>query len=162
MSRLPFIMGASALLGFVASAGASGQSSARDSVSQTANLAFAERVAVRALRFSRGDASSFVVSKPEFTNSGWTAFMKHFNGFVDGNGAPQFSSSFTPVGPAVVVGEKDGVLQLRIPGKLEHSNGTSKTTYRSAVNVEVGGTPLKVQRLDWNTCVGEAARTYCM
>ncbi|HXL51944.1 MAG TPA: hypothetical protein VN945_02340 [Gemmatimonadales bacterium] len=51
---------------------------------------------------------------------------------------------------------------MRIPGELVQSTPVGRTTYRVAVNVSVGGTPMKIQRLTWNTCTGEAARRYCM
>lgn len=165
MSRIRFVAFAASTMLFSVAPGhrAFGQSPAHgDTTGRASAVAFAEGIAVRALRFTQGDASSLLATKPEFTESGWIAFVKHFDGFVDANGAPQFSSSFVPAGSAAIVGEKDGLVHVRIPGKLVQTNGASTTTYRIAADIDVGGTPRKVQRLTWNTCVGEAARTYCM
>jgi hypothetical protein len=139
-----------------------GQTATADTAGKSATVAFAERVAVRALRFAERDANGFAASRSEFTESGWTSFLKQFDGFLDTTGAPQFSSLFTPAGPAVVVGGKNGIVHVKIPGDLMQASRASRTTYRVAVDVEVSGVPLKVQRLGWTTCAGESARHYCM
>jgi hypothetical protein len=79
------------------------QTATANSATESAKVAFAERVAVRALRFAEHDANGLAASRSDFTNSAWTSFLKQFDGFLDATGAPQFSSLFTPAGPAVVV-----------------------------------------------------------
>jgi hypothetical protein len=56
-----------------------------------------------------------------------------------------------------LIGAEGGVSSVRIPGELMQSTPAGRTTYRVAVDVSVGGTPMKIQRL-----TGEAARRYCM
>jgi hypothetical protein len=146
----------------VAAPRAVAQTAAADTAAQSAKVAFAERVAVRALRFAERDANGFAASRSDFTDSAWSSFLKQFDGFLDTTGAPQFSSLFTPAGPAVVVGGKAGIVHVKIPGDLMQTSRASRTTYRVAVDVEVSGVPLKVQRLGWTTCAGESARHYCM
>jgi hypothetical protein len=133
-----------------------------DTVGQPAAVALAERAAVRALGFTQGDARSFTASRPDFADTAWAAFQKQFAGFLDAQGAPQFSSRFTPAGRAVLVGAEGGVARVRIPGELVQSTPAGKTTYRVAVDVALGGTPRKIRQLTWKTCAGEAARRYCM
>jgi hypothetical protein len=146
----------------VLSSRAVAQTAAADTAAQSAKVAFAERVTVRALRFAEHDAKGFAASRSDFTHSAWSSFLKQFDGFLDSTGAPQFGSLFTPAGPAVVVGGRDGMVHVKIPGELIQTSRASRTTYRVAVDVEVSGVPLKVQRLGWTTCAGESARHYCM
>jgi len=138
------------------------QTATADSAAKSAKVAFAERVAVRALRFAEHDARGLAASRSDFTDSAWASFMKQFDGFLDATGAPQFSSIFTPAGPAVVVGGREGAVHVKIPGDLIQTSRVTRATYRVAVDVEVSGAPLKVQRLAWTTCVGESAKRYCM
>jgi hypothetical protein len=138
------------------------QTANADTAAKSANVAFAERVAVRALRFAEHDAKSLAASRSDFTDSAWTSFLKQFDGFLDATGAPQFSSLFTPAGPAVVVGGRGGIVHVKIPGDLTQTSRASRTTYRVAVDAEVSGAPLKVRHLTWTTCAGESARRYCM
>jgi hypothetical protein len=140
----------------------SAQTVGSDTASQSAAVAFAERAAARALRLTQGDLHSLNAGRPDFTDTAWASYMKQFAGFLDAKGAPQFSSQFTPAGRAVQVGAQGGVTHVRIPGELVQSNPIGRTTYRVAVDVAVGGTPLKIQQLTWKTCAGEAARRYCM
>jgi hypothetical protein len=150
------------LLVLLAVHGMAAQAPPPDSAGDSAVAVFAEREAVRALRFTEGDRRSLRASKPDFTASAWAAFLKQFEGFLDPNGAPRFTSTFTPSGPPVLIGEKAGIVHIRIPGELIQSSRASRTTYRVAVDVEAGGTPRRIVRLTWTTCAGEAARRSCM
>ncbi len=135
---------------------------AADTSNVSAAVAFAERAAVRALHFTAGDAQSLRAGRKDFTDSAWSALMKQYEGFLDSRGAPEFSSVFTRVGEAVIVGVREGVVHVKMPGELTQSSGVSRTTYRVAVDVDVGGSPPRIRRLVWNTCVGDAAKRYCM
>jgi hypothetical protein len=134
---------------------------AADTSDTSAAVAFAERAVVRALHFTAGDAQSLRAGREDFTDSAWNALMKQYAGFLDSRGAPEFSSLFTRMGEAVV-GVSNGVVHVKIPGELTQSSGVSRTTYRVAVDVDVGGSPPRIRRLVWNTCVGDAAKRYCM
>ena len=85
-------------------------------------------------------------------------------GFVDKSGTPSFTSSFVPAHDGVFLGEKDGVLLLRIPGTLTQSNKLGRTTYRAALEVDVirdgtsADTPVKIRRLEQITCVGQSVK----
>ena len=149
-----------ATLGAARPAGA--QSAPLDSASRAKIVAFAEDAAVRALRFTKGDLASLRAGEADFTSAGRVAFVKQMDGYLDGNGAPAFTSAFTPAGKPVVIGETNGIVHIKIPGVLVQSSGGSRTTYRVAVEVDAGGAPPKIVRLAQTTCVGAAARNYCM
>ena len=84
-------------------------------------------------------------------------------GFVDQTGAPTFSSSFVAAHDGSLVREQDGVLHVRVPGTITHSNKSGNTTYRAALEVYAlrdassAGTPVKIQRHEQITCLGKAA-----
>ncbi len=122
-------------------------------------VAFAQTAAVHALNFHQGDAGSMTHSQVDFTAEGWKDFMKHMEGFLDQKGAPTFSSSFIPSKDAVVVGEENGVIHLKILGTLKQTQNQSTTTYRAAIEVRAGGKPPKIQLLEQTTCGG--ASTAC-
>lgn len=124
---------------------------------QAAVVGFAERAAVQAVNFRQGDAEGFTRSRVDFTDSGWQDFMKHMQGFLDEKGAPTFTSSFVTSGNTKVLGEESGIVHLRIPGTLTQSNGPSKTTYRAALEVDAGGDPVKIQKLEQIACGGTSA-----
>jgi hypothetical protein len=126
---------------------------------QAATLAFAQKAAVQALNFRQGDAASLTQSRRDFTGDGWKDFMKHMEGWLDEKGAPTFTSSFVPSRDAVVVGQENGIVHLRIPGALKQTQNKSSTTYRAAIDVYAGGNPAKIQRLEQMTCAG--ASTAC-
>jgi hypothetical protein len=126
---------------------------------EAAVVAFAQEVAVRALNFHQGDLGGFTHARADFTPEGWKAFMKHMEGWLDQKGAPTFSSSFVPSRDAVVVGHENGIVHLRIPGTLRHIQNQSRTTYQAAIDVHVGGMPVKIQLLEQTACAG--ASTAC-
>jgi hypothetical protein len=129
------------------------------STDQAATLAFAQKAAVSALNFRQGDSASLTQARPDFTDDGWKNFMKHMEGWLDQKGAPTFTSSFVPSRDAVVVGQENGIVHLRIPGTLKQTQNKSSTTYRAAIDVYLGGNPAKIQRLEQITCAG--ASTAC-
>jgi hypothetical protein len=121
--------------------------SAAPSTKDHAAADFAEKAAVRALTFREGDLASLTDAKDDFAPSAWSDFLKQFEGFLDANGAPQYTSEFAPSGPAAVVRNEDGAVHLRIPGKLTQSHMKSRTVYRVKVDVQVSGTPPKIFHL---------------
>jgi len=127
---------------------------------QASIVAFAESAAIRAVNFRQGDAAGFARSRNDFTESGWKDFMNLMQGFLDEKGAPTFTSTFAASAKAKVLGEKDGVVRIRIPGTLTQNNKLGKTTYdRAALEVLAGGNPVKLQKVEQITCVG--ASTAC-
>jgi hypothetical protein len=72
-----------------------------------------QKAAVRSLNFEQGDARSLNKARPDFTPQGWEEFMKPLQGFLDANGAPQFSSTFVPAGNAVITSNENGVVRLK-------------------------------------------------
>jgi hypothetical protein len=126
---------------------------------EAAVVARAQEAAVRALNFHQGDVGGFTHARADFSPDGWKAFMKHMEGWLDQKGAPTFSSSFVPSRDAAVVGNENGIVHLRIPGTLKHIQNQSSTTYRAAIDVHVGGTPMKIQLLEQVVCAG--ASTAC-
>ena len=123
---------------------------------EAAIVAFAEEATIRALNFKQGDIGGLTNARPDFTPEGWNAFMKHIAGWLDPKGAPTFSSSFVPSGSALVVGEKNGILYLKIPGTLKQMQRQSSTTYRATIEVQAGGEPIKIQHLEQTTCLGSS------
>jgi hypothetical protein len=126
---------------------------------QAATVAAAERVAIAAITFREGDTAGFGRARVDFTTDGWTDFLKRMQGFLDANGAPTFTSTFTASGRASFLGEHDGVVHFRVPGTLVQSNKVGRTTYRAAIEVYAGGSPVRIERLEQITCVG--ASTAC-
>lgn len=122
---------------------------------QAAIIAFAQNAAMRALNFRQGNLESLTAVRSDFTPEAWQEYMKHLEGFLDQNGAPAFSSSFVPSRSPVVLAQQDGMVQIRIPGKLTQTRNKSSTTYsRFAVEVQAGGDPIKIRRFERLTCAG--------
>ena len=123
---------------------------ASSAADQAATIDFAQKAAVRALGYTHGDRATLLDARDDFTPEGWRAFMKRMDGFLDAAGAPDHSSSFTPSGAAAVKSLTNGVMRLAIPGTLKQWRTTSAagTTYRVTVEVQVGGTPPKIQLLE--------------
>jgi len=122
---------------------------------EAAIVAFAHAAAMRALNFERDDSAGLSRARPDFTAEGWKAFMKHKRGFLSPDspdGVPTFSSSFVPTGSAVVTGKENGIVHLRIPGTLKHSQHGSSTTYRANIEVQAGGEPMKIHQLEETIC----------
>ena len=130
------------LLALLMAAPAPGQTQPRaDSVASV------QSAVVRALNFDQGNLQRLNSSRPDFTPGGWTAFMKHLDGFLDAGGAPTYASSFKPSGDSRVVSQGDGALDLVIPGTLKQTQNTSSTTYPIVVEVKARGKPLKIDHL---------------
>ncbi len=120
---------------------------------QAAMVAFAQKAAVQALNFRQGDLESLTAVRSDFTPEAWQEYMKHMEGFLDENGAPTYGSSFVPSRSPVVLAQQEGMVQIRIPGKLTQTRNRTSTTYsRFAVEVQVGGDPIKIRRLEQLTC----------
>jgi hypothetical protein len=126
----------------------------RNRVDDTAALVFGREVSMRVLTFRQGDRNAFKDVNTQFTSDAWALFLKDLTGWVAPNGAPTFSSEFAPNSDGHVVDEQHGIAHIRIPGMLTERQNESKTTYRIAVDVWVGGTPLLVHRLTQTTCLG--------
>ena len=116
---------------------------------QAAIVEFAQRAAVRALDFNQGDLGSLMDARDDFTPDAWSEFMKHMEGWLDKNGAPTFSSNFVASGNAVVVGQEEHLIHLKIPGTLTQTQNHSKTTYNhSEIDMRAGGKPIKIIHLE--------------
>ncbi len=129
-------------------------------------IQFAEKAVVDALKFSQGDVASLVDTRPLFTASGWADFMKRLTGFLDPEGAPTFSSTFTPSGPAIVTKQDNESLTVTVPGVLKHESrspqgGRSTTSYRAEADIRVSPGPFKIELLIQRTCGGATTRTSC-
>ncbi len=125
-----------------------------------------QSVVVRALNHRQGDIASMTDAKEDFTASGWSAFMKQMQGWLDENGAPTFTSRFTPSGPPLDISSVQGVVRLTVPGVLEHeyrnaNGGVSTTSYRAEVDVEASRNPTKIEHLKQRTCGGASTIASC-
>jgi len=136
----------------------SANSGSQGSADEASILSFARNASIRALTFGQGDGKALAAARASFTPEGWTTFMKALEGWLDQKGAPAFASSFVPSGDGSIVDERNGVVHVRIPGTLTHSQNQSRTTYRAAVDVWVGGNPIKIYELSQTACIG-ASRT---
>ena len=128
---------------------------------QAAIVGFAQKAVARALTYEQGNRMSLMDAQDDFTPEGWREFMKWLDGFLDDKGAPTGSSLFTSTGDPVVKHQENGVTRLTIPGILKQESGISKTTYRVAIDAQVGGNPLKIQHLKTVTCGGASTVASC-
>jgi hypothetical protein len=128
---------------------------------RASTIDFAQQAALRAVNFREGDAEALTHARADFTPDGWTEFMKHMEGWLDQKGAPTFTSSFVPSGAAMVRGEEDGTIRIRIPGTLKQTQGKSSTTYRAALDVQAGGQPVRIKHLEQIACVGASTTSPC-
>jgi hypothetical protein len=119
-----------------------------------------QKAVVRALNFGQGDLERLRGARADFTPAGWTAFMKHLDGFLDAKGAPAYTSSFVPSGGPTIISQGDGVLQLTMTGTLKQTQNTSSTTYPIVVEVRAVGKPLKIDQLK-QTIGGKAPSKPC-
>jgi hypothetical protein len=133
-------------------------SGSQGSAGEGSILAFARNASIRALTFRQGDRDALAAARGTFTPEAWTTFMKDLEGWLDQGGAPTFGSSFVPSGDGRIVDEENGVVHVRVPGTLAHTQNQSRTTYRAAVDVWVGGNPIRIHKLNQTTCAG-ASRT---
>ena len=134
--------------------------------SRTTGIQHAESAALKALDFAQGNLANLVDAKGDFTAKGWDEFMKRLEGWLDPDGAPKFSSRFTPSGDALDVHEERGVLYLTVPGVLRQEvrnahGGVSATAYRAEVDVQFAEKQLKIERLTQRTCGGAKAKMSC-
>jgi hypothetical protein len=137
------------------------QTSRLTKADQSVIVKFAQQAAVRALDFHEGDSESLTRARADFTPQGWREFLKHMEGWLDQKGAPTFTSSFVPSGNAVIVDEENGVVHLRIQGRLKQSQKNSSTTYRAAIDIQAGGRPVKLRHLEQITCAGTSHPSPC-
>ena len=124
-------------------------------------IAIVQKAVLRALNFEQGNLERLHEAQPDFTLAGWSAFVKHLDGFLDARGAPTYTSSFTPSGNARVVSQGDGALHLIIPGTLKQTQNTSSTTYPIVVEVKALGNPLKIDHLKQTICGKPPVSTPC-
>jgi hypothetical protein len=124
------------------------RSASPSATDEDAVVASAQRAVVRALNYKQGDRASLMDAKADFTGGGWSEFMKRMDGWLDDKGAPLGSETFTPSGEAVVRSAEHGIVRLSIPGTLKQSQNRSSTTYRVRVDVQMGGSPIRIEHLE--------------
>jgi hypothetical protein len=99
---------------------------------------------VQSQALKQGDGESLKKAEAKFTPEGLSEFTKKMDGFIDDKGAPTFSQEFVPKGDAVIVGQKNGVLIVRISGELKQTHDTSVTTYPGTFEVNATNTPPQI------------------
>jgi hypothetical protein len=149
--RIPFVV----LLGAVLLAGPVLAQTPAPDADQTVGAV--QKAVVRALNFPQGDRERLHGARTDFTPAGWTAFLKHLDGFLDAKGAAAYTSSFVPSGGPTVISQGDGILQLTMTGTLKQTQNTSSTTYPIVVEVRAVGKPLKIDQLKQTICGGRSA-----
>lgn len=125
-----------------------------------------EKAVVRALDYGQGDKVSLADARDDFTASGWSDFIDGLKGWLDEEGAPIYSSKFTPSGPAVDIRYVNGAVRLTLPGLLVQQarnthGGVSTTSYRVEIDIEASVNPIKIKRLSQRTCGGASAAASC-
>jgi hypothetical protein len=145
---------------------ASAQTAPADLKDQAAVVRYAEGASLRALNFVQGNIPSLVDAQDDFTPQGWIEFMKKLNGWLDDKGAPKFSSNFSPSGKVLDIHQEEGAVRLTIPGILKQESrnefgGVSSTTYRVEIDIQLGGKPVKIERLEQRTCAGAKTVVSC-
>jgi hypothetical protein len=140
------------------------QSASVPPTNQTVIVDFTQKAVARALDYDQGNRGSLMDAQDDFTSDGWREFMQWLQGYLDDKGAPTGSSRFTSTGDPIVKHQENGVTRLTIPGTLKQESknahgGISRAIYRVAIDVRVGGDPLKIQHLKARICGG--ASTEC-
>jgi hypothetical protein len=136
-----------------------GQRASVATTDQAAIVVFTQKGVERALDYDQGNRESLIDAQDDFTSDGWHEFMKWLEGYLDDKETPTGSSRFTSTGDPVTKEQQNGVSRITIPGILKQASknaygGISKTTYRVAVDVQVGSNPLKILHLKTTTCGG--------
>jgi hypothetical protein len=134
------------------------QSASTTETDEDTVVAFAKKVVVQALDYQQGDRESLMDAKEDFTECGWSEFMKRMDGWLDNKGAALSSESFIPEGDTVVKSLDNGIVRLSIPGTLKQSQNKSSTTYRVVVDVQLSGEPRKIEHLEIRTGAGTVRR----
>jgi len=130
----------------VAAQTASSSASAKD---QAVLIESVRTMALKAMTFQESNLASLNASQSNFTPDGWKEFLNHMNGFLDDDGAPTYTSTFTPSGKSIVLKKENDTIKIRIPGALAQTHGASTTNYRhAALDVTAGGNPVKIQHLE--------------
>jgi hypothetical protein len=130
----------------VGSLAAQTSSSAKE---QAALVESVRTMALKAMTFQESNLASLNASQANFTPDGWQEFLRHMSGFLDDDGAPTYTSTFTPTGKSIVVKKENDTIKIRIPGALAQTHGVSTTNYRhAALDVTAGGNPPKIQHLE--------------
>lgn len=125
------------------------QTSSSSAKEQAALVESVQKMALQAVNFKEGDLASLNASQSNFTPDGWKEFLNHMSGFLDDNGAPTYTSNFTPAGKPIILKKENDTIKIRIPGALAQTHGTSTTNYRhAALDVTAGGNPVKIQHLE--------------
>jgi hypothetical protein len=142
------------------------QSASVAKTDQAAIVDFTQKAVARALDYDQGDRGSLMDAQDDFTPEGWREFIQWLQGYFDSKGAPTGSSLFTSTGHPVVKHQENGVTRLSVPGILKQESkntygGISKTTYRVAIDAQVGGNPLKIHHLKTITCGGASTVASC-
>ncbi|MBZ5591119.1 MAG: hypothetical protein LAP39_02715 [Acidobacteriia bacterium] len=127
------------------------QSAPPSPTDQDAIVALAQKAVVRALDYKQGDRESLMDAQDDFTEGGWSEFMKRMDGWLDDKGAPLSSESFTPTGDAVVKSRDNGIIRLSISGTLKQTQNQSRTTYQVRVDVQLSGDPIRIEHLEPKT-----------
>ena len=134
------------------------QSASTTETDEDSVVAFAKKVVVQALDYQQGDRESLMDAKDDFTEGGWSEFMKRMDGWLDDKGAALSSESFTPAGDTVVKSLDNGIIRLSIPGTLKQSQNKSSTTYRVVVDVQLSAEPRKIEHLEIRRGAGTLRR----
>lgn len=124
-------------------------SSSSSAKEQAALVESVRAMSLKAMTFQESNLASLNASQANFTPDGWKEFLNHMSGFLDDDGAPTFTSSFTPAGKTEILKKESDTIKIRIPGAIMQTHGVSTTNYRhAALDVTAGGNPVKIQHLE--------------
>jgi hypothetical protein len=56
-----------------------------------------------------------------------------------------------------MVAQENGIVHVRIAGTLKQTHDQSRPTYRVRMQIQAGGKPVRITRLEQTMCAGAAA-----
>ncbi len=134
--------------------------------SQAKTLRSVEKTSQMAINFNQGDMNSLIDAEDYFSPDGWNKFIDSLTGYLDKNGAPNFSQSFNKSGESLDVRRENGVLYFIMPGILEHVSenkygGISKATYLIEIEVRFNENSSKIVYVKNRTCGSTKNKKSC-
>jgi len=156
-----FLMFVVTLLISVCESSATSQTKAIDDT-----LRSAEKKSQMAVNFYQGNHDSLIDAQGYFTPDGWSKFVNSLSGFLDEEGAPNFTQSYRRSGESLDVRRDNGMLYFTLPGILEQESknkygGLSKAKYLIEIEVQVNEATGKIVFMKNSTCSASKGKESC-
>ncbi len=129
-------------------------------------LRSAEKNSQMAINFHQGNHDSLIDAQGYFTPDGWNKFISSLSGFLDEEGAPNFTQSYSRSGESLDVRRENGMLYFTLPGILEQEStnkygGLSKAKYLIEIYVQVHEATGKIVFMKNSTCSASKGKESC-